>query len=199
MFDSAWRATNVKRFWAVAAAAGILALAGCQSAPRGGPAAPASGTQGAAAAASTAGAQAGGVGAGQAMGQGAAGQAPPQAGPDSAYEQRTVYFDFDKSVVKPAYFDLLKHQADYLMSHSDANVILEGYTDDRGTWEYNIGLGSRRAAAVRQYLMLQGVNAGQIKTISYGEAYPADPADNPDAWAKNRRVVIKYLKPGSSS
>lgn len=188
----------MKQFLLVAAAAGILALAGCQTAPKGASNAPAGATQGAAAAASTAGAQTGGLGTGQAMGQGAAGQAP-QAGPDSAYEQRTVYFDFDKSVVKPAYFDLLKHQADYLMNHPDANVILEGYTDDRGTWEYNIGLGSRRAAAVRQYLMLQGVNAGQLKTISYGEAYPADPADNPDAWAKNRRVVIKYLKPGSSS
>ncbi len=188
----------MKRFLAIAALGGALALAGCQTAPRGAAGAPTAGTQGAASSASTAGAQAGGVGTGQSLGQESSQQAP-QAGPDSAYKSRTVYFDFDKSVVKPAYFTLLKNQAGYLTNHPNTQVILEGYTDDRGTWEYNIGLGARRAASVRQYLLLQGVNEKQIKTISYGEAYPADPANNPQAWAKNRRVVIKYLKPGSQS
>ena len=77
-------------------------------------------------------------------------------------------------------------------NHRYIRVLLAGYTDDRGTWEYNIGLGSRRAAAVRQFLLLQGADASQIRTISYGEAYPADPQNNEAAWAKNRRVVIKF-------
>jgi len=99
-------------------------------------------------------------------------------------------------VVQSQYFPLLKKQAEYLTTHQNAQVLLAGYTDDRGTWEYNISLGSRRAAAVQQFLLLQGVSEDQIQTISYGEAYPADPQDNEAAWAKNRRVVIKF-KSGS--
>lgn len=175
----------MNRNLAILALAGMLALAGCASGPKTSPA-PTGATAGAAASASTAGAQSSTAGTGQAMG------AQPQAGPQSSYDDRVVYFDFDKSVVKPEFFALLKRQAAYLTAHPDAQVILEGYTDDRGTWEYNIGLGSRRAASVQQYLLLQGVNQNQIKTISYGEAYPADPADNEAAWAKNRRVVINY-------
>ncbi len=123
---------------------------------------------------------------------------PPVAGPKSSYKNRTVYFAFNKSIIKPEYFPLLKNQANYLLAHANARVLLEGYTDDRGTWAYNIGLGSRRAAAVENFLLLQGVTPGQIKTISYGEAYPADPANNPLAWAKNRRVVINYSAGKSS-
>jgi len=196
MNRNALRTLEMKHLWAVAAMAGLLALAGCQTTPKTG--APMGGTQNAAASASTSGAETTGLGAGQNIGSGATGQ-KPKAGPQSAAKQRTVYFAFDKSVVKSDYFPLLKAQAQYLGNHSNARVLLEGYTDDRGTWEYNIGLGARRAAAVRQFLLLQGVDAKQMKTISYGEAYPADPADNPKAWAKNRRVVIKYLKPGSQS
>ena len=197
MNRNALRTLDMKHLCAAVAMAGVMALAGCQTAPTGATGGPAAGTQNAAASASTAGAETTGLNAGQNL-SGNAGQKPP-AGPQSSYENRTVYFDFDKSVVKSKYFPLLKNQAQYLSDHSDARVLLEGYTDDRGTWEYNIGLGARRAAAVRQFLLLQGVDKNQLKTISYGEAYPADPADNPQAWAKNRRVVIKYLKPGSKS
>jgi len=197
MNRNALRTLDMKHLCGVAAIAGLLALAGCQTAPKTGPGAAASGTRNAAASASTAGAETTGMGSGQSLS--GSGSQKPQAGPESSYENRTVYFDFDKSVVKSDYFPMLKKQAQYLSDHSDARVLLEGYTDDRGTWEYNIGLGARRAAAVRQFLLLQGVNAGQLKTISYGEAYPANSADNPKAWAKNRRVVIKYLKPGSNS
>lgn len=175
----------MKRLMILAALASALALAGCQSFPT---QAPAGATQ-ATASATTTGAAAAGTASGQALG---AGQQAPSAGPGSTYESRTVYFDFNKSVVKSQYFPLLKKQAMYLSTHPDAHVLLAGYTDDRGTWEYNIGLGSRRAAAVRQFLLLQGVDKDQIKTISYGEAYPADPHDNEAAWAKNRRVVINF-------
>jgi peptidoglycan-associated lipoprotein len=118
--------------------------------------------------------------------------AQPQAGPQSVYQNRVVYFDTNRSVVKSQFFSLLKTQAEYLSAHPNQKVMLEGYCDERGTREYNIGLGSRRAAAVRKFLMLQGVNADQLETVSYGEAFPADPGHNAAAWAKNRRVVINF-------
>ncbi len=183
----------MKRLLILAALVSGLALAGCQSFPT---QAPAAGSQAAPSSASTTGAMASGTSSGQALPAGGGMEQTPSAGPGSSPESRTVYFDFNKSVVKPQYFPLLKKQAEYLSTHPGAQVLLAGYTDDRGTWEYNIGLGGRRAAAVRQFLLLQGVNKGQIKTISYGEAYPADPEDNEAAWAKNRRVVINFQSGG---
>lgn len=181
----------MKRVIMLAVLASGLALAGCKSFPAQAPGAGTS-SQAAPASASTTGAMAGSTASGQAFGTNGMGQQAPSAGPGSTPESRTVYFEFNKSVVQSQYFPLLKKQAEYLTTHPDAKVLLAGYTDDRGTWEYNIGLGSRRAAAVRQFLLLQGVDKSQIKTISYGEAYPADPEDNEAAWAKNRRVVIKF-------
>lgn len=177
----------MKRVIMLAVVASALALAGCKSFPT---QTPGAGSQAAPASASTAGAMASGTSSGQALGTN--GTQAPSAGPGSTPESRTVYFEFNKSVVQSQYFQLLKTQAGYLTAHPNAQVLLAGYTDDRGTWEYNIGLGSRRAAAVRQFLLLQGVSKNQIKSISYGEAYPADPEDNEAAWAKNRRVVINF-------
>lgn len=177
----------MKKVVILAAFASALALAGCKSFPT---QAPVGATSRAAASASTTGAVAGATAGGQALG---ATQQAPAAGPGSTYQSRTVYFAFNKSVIKPEYFPLLKNQAQYLTAHPHAKVLLAGYTDDRGTWEYNIALGARRAAAVRQFLIIQGVNPDQIQTISYGEAYPADPQNNEAAWAKNRRVVINYM------
>lgn len=176
----------MNRAWAVIAIAGAVALAGCAGGPKPATTVATGAKQASGASASTMGAASASAAAGQAI------TAAPAAGPKSSYENRVVYFDFNKSIVKPQFFPLLKTQAAYLLAHPAAHVILEGYTDDRGTWEYNIGLGARRAAAVEQYLLLQGVNQKQLNTISYGEAYPADPQDNEAAWAKNRRVVIKY-------
>lgn len=177
----------MKRVIMLTIVASALALAGCKSFPT---QAPGAGSQAAAASASTTGAMASGTSSGQALGTN--GAPAPSAGPGSTPESRTVYFEFNKSVVQSQYFQILKTQAEYLSTHSNAQILLAGYTDDRGTWEYNIGLGSRRAAAVRQFLLLQGVGKSQIKTISYGEAYPADSQDNEAAWAKNRRVVINF-------
>ncbi len=104
-----------------------------------------------------------------------------------------IYFDFDKSEIKPEYADVVSAQARNLTSHPNLKLRLEGNTDERGTREYNIGLGERRAQAVRQALMLQGVAAAQITTVSYGAERPAVEGDDEAAWAKNRRVELVYL------
>ena len=91
--------------------------------------------------------------------------------------------------------DIVSAHAKYLSDHSDARVRLEGNTDERGSPEYNIGLGMRRSQAVRQALLLQGASAAQITVVSYGAEHPVDPAHNEDAWSKNRRVDIVYLAP----
>ena len=109
--------------------------------------------------------------------------------------KRTVYFDFDSAVIKGDGTDIVAAHAKYLSDHANARIRLEGNTDERGSPEYNIGLGMRRAQAVRQALLLQGASAGQITVVSYGAEHPVDPAHNEDAWAKNRRVDIVYLAP----
>src|SRR5579872_3061929 len=109
--------------------------------------------------------------------------------------KRVIYFDFDSSEIKAEGTEIVAAHAKYLASHATARVRLEGNTDERGSREYNIGLGDRRAQAVRRALLLQGVNEGQITTVSYGEERPADPGHDESAWAKNRRVEIVYLTP----
>jgi peptidoglycan-associated lipoprotein len=116
----------------------------------------------------------------------------PQAG---MLAKRTIYFDFDSAVITGDGTDIVAAHAKYLSDHTDARVRLEGNTDERGSPEYNIGLGMRRAQAVRQALLLQGASAAQITVVSYGAEHPVDPAHNEDAWQKNRRVDIVYLAP----
>lgn len=116
-----------------------------------------------------------------------------QSGNDAPLDQRTIYFDFDKSEIKPDYDGIVTAYAKMLGAHPGLKVRLEGNTDDRGSREYNIGLGERRAQAVRQALMLQGVADSQITTVSYGAERPAVEGDNEAAWAKNRRVDLVYL------
>jgi peptidoglycan-associated lipoprotein len=139
--------------------------------------------------------------------QGAEGGANANAGPfgnqnsvpgpqEGMLAKRTVYFDFDSAVIKGDGTDIVAAHAKYLSDHANARIRLEGNTDERGSPEYNIGLGMRRAQAVRQALLLQGASAGQITVTSYGAEHPVDPAHNEDAWAKNRRVDIVYLTPG---
>jgi peptidoglycan-associated lipoprotein len=106
---------------------------------------------------------------------------------------RVVYFDFDSSEIKGGGTDVVAAHAKYLARHSDQRVRLEGHTDERGSREYNIGLGERRAQAVRRALLLQGASDAQISTVSYGEERPAVPGHDEAAWAKNRRVEIVYL------
>ena len=104
-----------------------------------------------------------------------------------------VYFDFDSSEIKGTGTDVVAAHAKYLTAHSDTRVRLEGHTDERGSREYNIGLGERRAQSVRRALLLQGAADAQISTVSYGEERPAVPGHDEAAWAKNRRVEIVYL------
>jgi peptidoglycan-associated lipoprotein len=116
----------------------------------------------------------------------------PQAG---LLATRIVYFDFDSAVIKGQGVDVVAAHAKYLAANPQARVRLEGNTDERGSREYNIGLGDRRAQSVRRAMLLQGVSEGQITTVSYGEERPADPGHDEAAWAKNRRVEIVYLTP----
>jgi len=106
---------------------------------------------------------------------------------------KIIYFDFDKSEIKPEYADLISATARDLTSHPTLKIKLEGNTDERGTREYNIGLGERRAQAVRRALLLQGVAEAQITTVSYGAERPAAEGDDETAWSQNRRVELVYL------
>jgi len=112
--------------------------------------------------------------------------------PNSALAQRIVYFDFDSSVITDAALPIIKAHAEYLASHHDRSFTLEGHCDERGTREYNIALGERRADAVRRMLVANGVSDNQIKVVSYGEERPAQLGHNEAAWAANRRAVFVY-------
>jgi len=123
-----------------------------------------------------------------------AGPDDESAGPQGGLlAERTVYFDFDSSEIKGAGTDVVAAHAKYLAAHTATRVRLEGHTDERGSREYNIGLGERRAQSVRRALLLQGAADAQISTVSYGEERPAVAGHDEAAWAKNRRVEIVYL------
>lgn len=107
-------------------------------------------------------------------------------------QTKVVYFEYDSSTVKDSDRAVIQAHANYLAQHPEAKVTLEGHTDERGTREYNIGLGDRRANAVKQMMLLSGAAAGQISTVSYGEERPASLGHDESAWAKNRRVEIVY-------
>jgi len=99
-----------------------------------------------------------------------------------------INFDFDQSTIRPDAREILKANADILLKKGAAAIAIEGYCDERGTAEYNMALGERRAQEAKKYLVNLGMKASQIKTISYGEERPLDPGNNEDAWAKNRRA-----------
>jgi len=107
-------------------------------------------------------------------------------------EVRVFYFDFDKSSVKPEARQYIQAHAQYLQQNPSINVVLSGYADERGTKEYNLALGERRAMSVRNFLEVNGARRSQIEVVSFGEEFPADPGRNEAAWAENRRVVIEY-------
>lgn len=112
---------------------------------------------------------------------------------DTALVRETViYFDFDTARIRPEFSEVLAAHARRLSGNSSLAVRLEGHADERGSREYNIGLGERRSQAVRQVLMLQGVGAAQITTVSYGEERPAVQGSDETAWERNRRVELAY-------
>ena len=116
----------------------------------------------------------------------------PLDNPDGLLAKRTVYFDFDESVILDQDRPILDAHAQYLSQNPSAAVALEGHTDERGTREYNLALGDRRATNVRQYMSLLGASGQQLRTVSYGEERPAAMGHNEEAWALNRRVEIIY-------
>jgi len=117
----------------------------------------------------------------------------PLDNPDSLLSRRIVYFDFDKSDIHPEDRPVIEAHARYLSEHPNAVVVLEGHTDERGTREYNIGLGQRRATAVRRLLSLLGASDGQLRTVSFGEERPVALGHDEAAWQQNRRVEFNYL------
>ncbi len=127
-----------------------------------------------------------------ATGSGSAWAGHPLDDPNSLLAKRTVYFDFDESVILDQDRPILEAHAQYLSQNLGAAVTLEGHTDERGTREYNLALGERRAIGVRQFMSLLGASGQQLRTVSYGEEQPAALEHNEEAWAQNRRVVIIY-------
>jgi peptidoglycan-associated lipoprotein len=110
-----------------------------------------------------------------------------------ALARKVIYFDFDKSEIKPEFADIISTAAKNLSGNPNMKMKLEGNTDNRGTREYNIGLGERRAQSVRRALLLQGVAESQVSTVSFGAERPAADGDDEAAWSQNRRVEVVYL------
>jgi peptidoglycan-associated lipoprotein len=108
--------------------------------------------------------------------------------------KRIVYFDFDRAEIRADSQSVVAAHAGYLAKNPSQKVRLEGHADERGSREYNIGLGERRAQAGRRALLLQGVGEVQLSTVSYGEERPAAAGSDEQAYALNRRVEIVYLK-----
>ncbi|MGD8643565.1 MAG: peptidoglycan-associated lipoprotein Pal [Chromatiales bacterium] len=124
--------------------------------------------------------------------EGGALSADPLSDPGSPLAQRVIYFDFDSYTVRDEYLDLLAAHGQFLASNPQQQLRLEGHTDERGTREYNIGLGERRAGAVEQVLLLQGVSRDQIEKVSYGEELPVSLGQDEESWSLNRRVELNY-------
>jgi peptidoglycan-associated lipoprotein len=113
---------------------------------------------------------------------------------ESEEELKTIYFAFDKSELEKDSLETLKENADYLMRNRKFNVVVEGHTDNRGTTEYNLSLGQRRALKVKEYYVQLGILPNRVATISYGKEKPVDPENNEAAWSRNRRAVTKVLE-----
>jgi peptidoglycan-associated lipoprotein len=116
----------------------------------------------------------------------------PLTDPNSPLSKRSVYFDFDSNEVKDEYRGLLQAHARYIGDHREARVRIEGNTDERGSREYNLALGQRRAEAVKRVMTVLGADGNRIETISYGEEKPKSAGHDEAAWAENRRADIRY-------
>jgi peptidoglycan-associated lipoprotein len=112
--------------------------------------------------------------------------------PGSVLSQRTIYFDYDSSNIKPEFEKVVEAHAEFLADHPNVTVSLEGHADERGSREYNLALGERRARAVKQQMVLLGAAPDQLRVVSYGEERPAVEGHDEYAWSQNRRVEIVY-------
>lgn len=111
-----------------------------------------------------------------------------QAAQSKALQDKSVYFDYDEFEVKPEYRSIVQQQADFMNSHPGDVVTLQGNTDERGSNEFNLALGDKRASAVRKVLMLSGIADSRINTVSYGEEKPRLSCHAENCWKENRRV-----------
>lgn len=111
---------------------------------------------------------------------------------ESLLSKRVIYFDFDKSEIKAEYREIVAAHAAYISAHSSARVTLEGHADERGTREYNLGLGERRGNAASGLLSASGVRGTQLDVVSYGEERPVCRVSDESCWWQNRRVEIVY-------
>lgn len=116
----------------------------------------------------------------------------PLTDPNNILSKRNVFFDFDKDEVKAEYRPLVEAHAKYLVANPNAHVALQGNADDRGSREYNLALGQRRAAAVKKVMNVYGASDKQIETVSYGEEKPRCTEQNEACWSQNRRADIVY-------
>ena len=122
---------------------------------------------------------------------GAAGSAPVSAAIEQAragFEGSDIYFEYDSFDLTAQAKKVLAEKASFLNAHPGIKVTVEGHCDERGTQEYNLALGERRAKAAQEYLVFLGINAQRLNTVSYGEEKPVDPGNTEEAWAKNRRA-----------
>lgn len=112
--------------------------------------------------------------------------------PASLLSQRVIYFDFDRSVIRPEFRDVLAAHARYASANRTARVVLESHADERGSREYNLGLGERRGNSVESALGAGGASDGQVEVVSYGEERPTCTQSTETCWQNNRRVEIVY-------
>ncbi|HEU4992046.1 MAG TPA: peptidoglycan-associated lipoprotein Pal [Luteimonas sp.] len=113
---------------------------------------------------------------------------------DACLRTRVIYFDFDQDALRPEFQQAMACHAKYLRDRPSSRMTLEGNADERGSREYNMGLGERRGNAVSSALQANGGNASQVNVVSYGEERPTCTESSEDCWAKNRRVEIVYTE-----
>lgn len=118
--------------------------------------------------------------------------ANPLRDPNNILSKRSVYFDFDQFVVKDEFRPMVTAHAKYLSSNPSTHMTIQGNTDERGSREYNLALGQKRADAVKQMMVLSGAPGGSIETVSFGEEKPHNAGHDEAAWAENRRADIVY-------
>ena len=121
-------------------------------------------------------------------------EAPPPPAEEPVFSLEPIFFDFDKSNIKPVAKAILDKNAEWISKNPAAKIRIEGNCDERGTNEYNMALGERRASSAKQYLITLGVAADRLSTVSYGEEKPLDPGHDEAAWAKNRRDDFKVVE-----
>ena len=119
--------------------------------------------------------------------------APPEESDEAIYDLEMVYFAYDKSIITTAFGEALQRNYEWIAENPDVQIQLEGHCDERGTNEYNLALGERRAKAVFDYLISLGASPSQFSLVSFGEERPADQGSNEVAWRKNRRVEFTRL------